>query len=115
MFEPVLGSEETLLEFTRTANAALVWFAGPGCGVCDALGPRVGQLLREEFTHMAAAGVDCAATPAVAASRQVFSVPTAIVYFEGTETFRLARNFSVGELRAALQRPYAMLFGTGTA
>lgn len=90
--------------------AALLYFGSPGCGVCQALKPRVAGLVAEEFPQLPLAEIDCEASPMLAAQHQVFAIPTVLAFFDGRETLRKARAFSVGELAEGLARPYAMLF-----
>lgn len=106
----LLSSRPQLDDFIAAHPAALIYFSSPGCGVCRALKPRVVSMIAEEFPELAVAEVDCAASPDLAAQFQVFAVPTVIVWFEGQETTRKSRAFSVGELQAEMARPYAMLF-----
>ncbi len=96
--------------FIRKEPTALVYFSSPACGVCHALKPRVAALIVEEFPRLPAAEVDCAASPELAAQHQVFSFPTVVVYFDGREAVRKSRSFSLGELAAEIERPYALLF-----
>ncbi len=101
---------ESLDTFTRENPAALVYFHAPGCGVCDVLLPRVAALA-ETFPRLALADIDTVETPAAAAAAGVFTVPTVIVWFDGRESLRFARAFSMHHLTEAMRRPYEMLFG----
>lgn len=104
---------ETTAQFTAFLQqnpAAVVYFSGPDCAVCQVLKPRVLALLQQEFPRIAVAVVDCAAAPELAAQQAVFAVPVVMVHFDGQELLRLARNFTPGQLAAALERPYALFF-----
>lgn len=92
-------------------EAVLIYFSGPGCGVCAALEPKVAELLRQAFPRIEAVAVDCAAAPAAASRFQVFSVPTILAFFGGREWVRKGRAVGLGELGDALARPYGLLFG----
>lgn len=105
---------ETTAQFTAFLQqnpAAAVYFSGPDCGVCQVLKPRIMALLQRDYPRIAVALVDCAAAVELAAQRSVFAVPTLMVYFDGQEMVRLARNFSPAQLAEALERPYALFFG----
>ncbi|RCX33483.1 thioredoxin family protein [Thioalbus denitrificans] len=91
--------------------AAAIWFSAPGCGVCSVLRPRVKSLFEQEFPQILWQDVDTAAQPEVAAQHQVFTIPTLLVFLDGREFLRRARNFSPAEVRDALARPYGLLFG----
>lgn len=107
---PTLLTPEDLDDFVRAHTAAAVYFAGEACGVCRVLEPKLRALLQERFPEVALARVECARAPELAARRQVFSVPTLIVYLDGREALRRARHFSPAELAEALERPYRLLF-----
>ncbi len=96
--------------FAQHYPAAAIWFSGEGCNVCEVLLPRIKALLADEFPQVALARVDCAAARELAAAKGVFSIPTLLLYFDGREAKRFVRNFSPGQVREALARPYQLLF-----
>jgi thiol-disulfide isomerase/thioredoxin len=106
-----ITSPEQFARFLQDNPAALVYYAGEGCGVCAALRPKVAALVEGAFPRLAFTVIDCGRAPALAAAQSVFAVPTVAAYFEGKEFLRMSRGFSVGELRAKLERPYALFFG----
>ena len=101
---------EALEAFAREHPIALIWFSGPGCNVCHALRPKVESLLDEAFPKAAMALVDCDRDRDLAAQLGIFTIPTAVIWLDGREAQRFARNFSVNEIRTALARPYALCF-----
>ncbi|MCU4155008.1 thioredoxin family protein [Carboxylicivirga sp. A043] len=88
----------------------LKYFSHQRCNVCKVLKPKVQQMLTEKFPKMSFEYVDIEEQPAVAAENQVFTVPTLLIFFEGKEYYRFARNVSLGQLIDAIERPYQMLF-----
>ncbi|WP_172600492.1 thioredoxin family protein [Sulfurivermis fontis] len=106
----ILESTAQFTDFLQQNPAAVVYFSRPDCAVCQVLKPRILALLRQEFPRIAVAVVDCAAAPELAAQQAVFTVPVVAVYIDGRESLRLARNFTPGQLAAALERPYALFF-----
>ncbi|WP_439181528.1 thioredoxin family protein [Carboxylicivirga taeanensis] len=90
--------------------ATLKYFSHQNCNVCKVLLPKIQQLLSEEFPSMGLQYINIEQEPAVAASHQVFTVPTILIFFEGKEYYRFARNVSIGQLREAIKRPYDMMF-----
>jgi thioredoxin 1 len=96
----------------RTDNEAalLVWFTGPGCRICIDLKPKVAGLVNGDFPEISLCEVDCERSPDVAAQYRVFTVPTLLLFFRGQEFLRKGRNFSLHELRHAIERPYRLLF-----
>jgi len=105
-----ISDEARLQAFIQQHPAAAVYFSGEGCSVCTVLFPKLEAMLEEEFPRIGLARVDCSATPDIPAQRGIFTVPTLLLYFDGHEAQRYARNISLGELRQALARPYQLLF-----
>ncbi len=94
----------------RQAPAVALYFTGPDCGVCQALWPKVEALLQREFPRIQRRRIELALQPELAAQRQVFSVPTLLFYFDGRETQRFGRSFSLQQVCDAIQRPYGLFF-----
>ncbi|MES9955948.1 MAG: thioredoxin family protein [Sedimenticola sp.] len=109
-FKP-LDSLQALDECIAGEPAALIWFTGPDCRVCQDLKPKVGELIGEEFPKIGCYQLDCAAVPDAAAQHQVFTVPTLLIFLDGQPFMRKVRNFSLAELRSELARPYSLFFG----
>ena len=91
--------------------AVLAYFTGPKCNVCKVIKPKILDLLDNRFPKIALYAIDCETLPQAASQYGVLSIPTVVVYFDGSETTRLVRNFSIGELEQAITRPYQLLFG----
>lgn len=107
----IVDTAEQLEGFVADHPAALLYFTGNGCNVCQALLPKVETLLQQEFPRVGLSKINCSEQPEIAAQHGVFTVPSLILYFEGRERQRFARNISLGQLREALARPYQLLFG----
>lgn len=97
--------------FITENEAAAVYFAGADCGVCHVLEPKVRALFSESFPRIAFGRVATEQAGELAAQQSVFAVPTLLLFFDGRESFRYARNFSVGEILRDIDRPYSMFFG----
>lgn len=110
MNEPSADNLAALQASLSEHQAVLVYFSTPDCNVCKVLKPKVLELLETRFPRMAFVYSDVAQAPEVAAQMGVLTVPTLVVYFDGRESVRLVRNFSIGELAAAIERPYSMIF-----
>ena len=104
-------SVQQMQAFIANNDAAVLYFAGADCGVCHVLEPQVRALLSASFPRIAFARVATEQALELAAQQSVFAVPTLLVFFDGRESFRYARNFSVGEIERDIARPYGMLFG----
>lgn len=99
-----------LQDYIAAETAVLVYFSTPQCNVCKVLKPKVLELLQQRYPRMGFVYSDVAQDAEVAAQLGVLTVPTLIVYFDGRETDRFVRTFGIGELEAAIARPYEMLF-----
>lgn len=100
-------SEEALSELLQTNPAVLILFGGPHCGVCLAIKPQLEKLAREEFPKLVTAYIDCQESGGqLCAARGIFSLPVVQLWFNGQRFAEFARVFSIGEVRAALERPY---------
>lgn len=99
-----------LKEITRQHAAVLAYFTGPDCGVCTVVKPKVVSLLEMRFPKIVFCIIDCEAQAEVAGQFGVHSVPTLVLFFDGKETRRVARSFSIGELEQAIERTYHLLF-----
>ena len=106
----VIESVEAMQGFIAENEAAVVYFAGADCGVCQVLEPKVRTLLAESFPRIVFGRVATEQATELAAQLSVFAVPTLLVFFDGRESFRYARNFSLGEVERDVARPYAMFF-----
>lgn len=105
-----LDSAEAMQRFVTDNEAAAVYFAGADCGVCHVLEPKVKSLLAESFPRIAFGRVATEQANELAAQQQVFAVPTLLLFFDGRESFRYARNFSIAEIERDIGRPYSMFF-----
>jgi thioredoxin-like negative regulator of GroEL len=103
-------SEEALSELLQSNPAVLLLFGGANCGVCQAIKPQLEKLASEEFSRLVTAYIDCQATAgALCAARGIFSLPVVQLWFEGQRFAEFVRVFSIGDVRAALERPYRLV------
>lgn len=103
-------SREKLLELLAQLPAAAVIFTGPHCGICHAVTPRLEELLAKHFPRLTFLRVDIERIPDAAAHYQVHAIPSLLFFFEGRESQRFVRAFGIEEVRAAIERPYRLLF-----
>src|SRR5690554_5366119 len=91
-------------------SSVLVYFSHERCNVCKVLKPKVVELLHQNFPKIKHLNSNTDLTPKIAVTHSELAVPTLLIYFEGRETFRFSRNIGLGELEAALERPYKLYF-----
>ena len=101
---------DDMASFVSGNEAAIVYFAGADCGVCHVLEPKIKSMLAESYPRIAFGRVATEQASELAAQQQIFAVPTMLVFFDGRESFRYARNFSLGEVERDIARPYSMFF-----
>ncbi|MGB0712800.1 MAG: thioredoxin family protein [Gammaproteobacteria bacterium] len=105
-----LEDSTAVREFVASNAAALVYFGGDHCNVCQKVRPQVWSLFNERFPKIALAYVDTETNREAAAQHGVLSIPTLVVWFDGGETLRKVRSFGLGELERGLERPYGLFF-----
>ncbi len=94
----------------QESDAVLVLFGGAHCNVCQVIKPKIAELLKNEFPRVEMVYVDCEAERDLCAQEGVFSLPVVRIYFGGQRIGEWVRTFSLGQLREAMQRPYALFF-----
>jgi len=101
---------EQLNEKIKSTPALMLYFSGAHCGVCKVLHPKITSAFKEKFPKIEQLTLTVEENPKIAAQFNVFSMPTVIIYFDGNEINRKARNLSVQALVDEIQRPYGLFF-----
>jgi thioredoxin 1 len=104
-----MGYQE-LEKILTESNAVLTYFSSDGCGVCGVLKPQVENLIQNKYPEIDFIEIDAKAEREICGQLNVHSIPTVIIFFEGKEFYRFARNFSQSEIDQAIERPYEMFF-----
>lgn len=106
-----ISSEKALSELLQSSPAVLLLYGGVGCGVCQAIKPRLEKLAREEFPKLVTAYIDCqeAAVGPLCATSGIFSLPVVQLWFDGQRFADFSRVFSIADVRSAMERPYGLL------
>lgn len=110
MEENGILKQSELDEFIQANDAVAVYFSTEYCNVCKVLKPKIIEFLEENFPKIIFKYVDIEKSRETAGKYSIFAVPTIVFYFNGQETFRKSRNFSLSELYQAVGRPYSLLF-----
>jgi thioredoxin 1 len=92
------------LDGLKARQAVLLLFGAPHCGVCQAIKPKLEQLMTNNYPEMALVYVDCAHSPDIAAQHGVFSLPVVQLYIEGRLSLERGRSFSLLELDTQMER-----------
>ncbi len=90
--------------------AVMLYFWGDNCAVCDALKPKIKELLDSNFPKIEQIYIDAKNNTDIAANFSVFAIPTTIIYLDGKEFLREGRNVSLASLKERLDRVYNLFF-----
>jgi len=101
---------EELKEKISNSPAVMLYFWGDNCAVCDALKPKIKELLDSDFPKIEQLYIDAKNNLDISAHFSVFAIPTTIIFLDGKEFLREGRNVSLASLKSKLQRPYSMFF-----
>lgn len=99
-----------IAEMIQNNPAVVVYFTTPECNVCKALKPKIKNLLQEKFSRVKFLEINGQENPELSARYSIFSVPTILIYFNGTEHYRKSRYISLQEISDLISRPYNLLF-----
>ncbi len=108
--ENTFSSQEKLDKILIKHKAVLLYFRTNSCVVGETVEPKVNKLIDTLFPKIESFSVDMNISPDIAAKYFVFVEPTILVFFNGNETIRKSRNFSVFEIEEAIKRPYQFIF-----
>lgn len=106
---------ETLVDAESLAQHrqgnVLVMFGGADCSVCQAMKPKIEQLLEREFPELHAVYLDChGQADSVCAQEGVFTLPLVQLWFDGKKFAEFSRVFAIGQVRDAIARPYEVMY-----
>ncbi|PKL08834.1 MAG: thioredoxin [Spirochaetae bacterium HGW-Spirochaetae-7] len=109
-----IDSYQAIQDLVAREKAVLLYFSFPSCAVCKSIQPKVVDLVEKNFPLMGMYYIDIEAVPEASGQLSVFTVPAVLVFFEGKEMVREARNFGIRELGAKMDRYYGMVFDGAT-
>ena len=95
-------------EVIRDNQIVMLYFSRNECGVCDAIRPKVEQLLANR-PRIRAFEINAEETPDAAAQYSIFTIPGILLFILGKETIREARYVSMDELTGRIDRYLDML------
>ncbi|MCP4438981.1 MAG: thioredoxin family protein [Aureispira sp.] len=88
----------------------VLYFHSDSCAVAGSVRSKIKELLDSKYPNLDLIEVNTAIQQELAASHQIFIVPSILVFFEGKEYFRFARHFSMSEIDSKIERVYNLLF-----
>ena len=95
---PALSAADFDAEALAAGRLTLVDFWAPWCVPCEKIAPAVEQLARDNAGVLHVFGLDVDAHPAPAARHDVLSLPTIILFRDGSEIGRLTGSASAKKL-----------------
>lgn len=90
--------------------AAAIYFHSKTCGVCNVLLPKLDEMLSNNFPKLPLFVINANESMDLCGKLTVFTFPTLLIFFEGKESLRYARNINVAALKETINRPYSLLF-----
>ncbi|MDV7185819.1 thioredoxin family protein [Lutibacter sp. TH_r2] len=105
-----ITSQIELDKILKTNEAVLLYFKTNSCVVGEAVEPKVYKLIQTKFQKISCFSIDMNQSPKIAANYSAFVEPTLLVFFDGKETIRKSRSFSIFEIEEAIKRPYYLIF-----
>lgn len=100
---------DSIKEIIDKNMGVMLYFSGQNCGVCEALKPKVKETFDKHFLDIKQVYIDAATHQDIAASFNVFTVPTLLVFLDKKEFVRKSRNLSIPALIEEIKRPYQMM------
>ncbi|MFP7494658.1 thioredoxin family protein [Terribacillus saccharophilus] len=90
-------------KFISTAQHSILFISSPGCSVCQALLPRIKDMLAR-YPDVKLGLVDASEVQEVAGRFLAFEAPTILVLMEGKEQFREGRFIRMEEFEEKLKK-----------
>ncbi len=91
-------------------KAVVFYFSHKDCSVCKVILPKLEHLFESNFPQIKLLYCNTKTAPEIAAQNRIFTVPSVLIYFEEKQYFQFSRNFSIDEIKTAIERPYKMIF-----
>ncbi len=107
MLEHITSEEEYKRKISES-SAFLVYYSSPECGVCKSIRPKLESMLAG-FPLVESGYVDITQNGEISAQHSIFTIPAVLVYFQGKETVREARYFSIDILSSRIERYLSLL------
>lgn len=105
-----ITSTQEFESIIKTHTGVLAYFSHDKCSVCKTLKPKIDEYFSAHFPKIESVYINTENLPELTGKYSIFTVPVILVFFEGKETYRKARNIGVQELAELVERPYSMIF-----
>ncbi|PAD39887.1 thioredoxin family protein [Terribacillus sp. 7520-G] len=98
-----LQSIEAAEEFINGNGLAVLFISSPGCSVCEALLPRMEEML-QKYPNVQLGYIDAGEVQEVTGRFLAFGAPTILVFDEGKEQIREGRFIRMEDFEAKLEK-----------
>lgn len=105
----IINNIEKINETIEKNDFVLGYFTTTSCNVCKDLLPKIEKMM-EKFPEIIGIKAEADVEKGIAGQYSVFAVPTIVLFIEGKETLRFARNVGIEELSEKIQRYYDMFY-----
>ena len=106
----ILNSVEEFENIKNSQKAFVLYITNGTCNVGENIAPKLEKLIADHFPKLKLYYSYTSNTPKISAQLSIFTVPTLLVYFDGTLYIQKSRTFSLQELATEIERYYKMLF-----
>ncbi|WLR51847.1 thioredoxin family protein [Bacillus tianshenii] len=103
-----LHTIEEVDAFIQDNSLALIYITRPQCSVCEAMYPKVNELL-ERYSAIQAAKVNAAELTEISGKLSIFTVPVILLFTDGKEAVRKARFIPMEELEHDISKVYNLM------
>lgn len=104
-----LDSNEEIENLIKENQMVLVYFGSESCNVCNAMRPKVEEILKN-YPKIKSAEVDTEKSLKLSIDYSVFTIPVILIFIEGKEILREARYISMKDINDKITRYYELLF-----
>jgi thiol-disulfide isomerase/thioredoxin len=105
----IMNDVDKVKEVIETNDFVLGYFTSTGCNVCKDLLPKVEEMLGN-FPQVEGIKSEADIDKRIVGEYSIFTVPTIVLFIEGKEAFRYARNVSIQELSDKIKRYYEIFY-----
>lgn len=105
----LINDVEQIKEVVANEPFVLGYFTTEDCNLCKDLFPKVEKML-EQFPKITGIKAEANQDQRIVGEYKVYTVPSIVLFIEGKETLRYARNVSIPELTEKIERYYNMFF-----
>ena len=102
----IANSINEMDKIVKEGGFTLLYLSRPGCGVCTALKPKINEMFRTTYPDISLNQMDMDEIQESAGHYSVFTIPAIIIWADGKEIMREARNISVFKIKKDLKRIY---------